>query len=92
MTDQGKLSKKFHLTDEETKNLRGREMAIDYILDLIKRDINMYLYMDIVPRLGLDQNGKYTLSKDRTWLEVTEAEGAEERSESKIIIPEGVKK
>lgn len=63
-------TKKFSLTSEETKNLKGREMAIDYILDLIKRDINMYMYMDIVPRLGLDPKGTYILSEDRTELEV----------------------
>lgn len=70
-------NKKYHLTDEETKNLIGREMAMDYLNDLMVRDINMYLYMDIIPRLGLDPKGKYTLSKDKKWLEVTE--------ESKII-------
>lgn len=73
-------SSKYHLTDAEVKNLKGREMAIDYLIDLIKRDINMYLYMDVVPRLGLDPNGKYTLSEDRQWLEVTE--------EPKIIVPD----
>ena len=70
--------KKFKLTEQERNNLIGRERAIEFIIDLIQRDINMYLYMDIVPRLGLDQKGKYTLSKDREWLEVTE--------ESKIIV------
>ena len=75
--------KKFKLTPEEVNNLKGREKAIDYMLDLIKRDINMYLYLDVVPRLGLPEDGKYNLSPDREWLHVEE--------ESKIILPNGVK-
>lgn len=67
MTDQ----KKFHLTSEETKNLIGRETMIDYLKDLVQRDINMYLYMNIIPRLNLDPKDKYTLSEDRTWIEIT---------------------
>lgn len=66
--------KTFSLSTEETNNLIGRERALDYIADLIKRDINMYIYMDIVPRLGLPKDGKYTLSQDRKTLEVTEEE------------------
>lgn len=62
---------KFKLTEEEKTNILGREKAIDYMLDLIKRDINMYMYMDIMPRLGLEKEGA-TLSADREWLEVEE--------------------
>jgi hypothetical protein len=78
--------KKFKLSEEETKNLKGREQAIDYVVDLIKRDINMYLYMDVVPRLGLSQDGKYELTPDREWLHVTE-----EAPKAKLILPNGVK-
>lgn len=67
-----KRMKKYQLTAEETKNILGREQAIGYMEDLIKRDINMYLYMEVIKRLGLPEDGKYNLSPDRTWVEVAE--------------------
>lgn len=65
------MAKTFNLTDAETKNILGREQAIDYMQDLISRDINMYMYMDIMPRLGL-KDEKVELSKDRKSLSIIE--------------------
>lgn len=66
--------KKYQLTQEQTNNFIGREKAMDYVIDLFKRDINLYLYTEVIPKLGLDQKGNYQLSPDRTWLEVTPSE------------------
>jgi hypothetical protein len=76
---------KFKLTPQEVNSVKGREKAIDYMLDLIKRDINMYLYMDVVPRLGLDNEGEYELSPDREWIHTVD------EKESKIILPKNGK-
>ena len=64
MTDK----KTYSLSSEETKNLKGREYMIEYLTDLVQRDINMYMYTSIIPRLGLDPKGVYVLSEDRKTL------------------------
>ena len=75
-------SKKYKLTSEEVKNLKGREMAVDYLQDLIKRDIGMYLQFDVFKRLGIESNVPFQLSEDREWVELTE-------EKPKIIVPNG---
>lgn len=64
-------SSKFHLTPEETGNLIGREKFRGYVNDLIDRDIQMYLYTTILPRLNIPPNQSVTLSKDKEWLELS---------------------
>lgn len=56
------------------KNLKGREMAVDYVQDLIKRDIGMYLQFDVFKRLGIKESVPFQLSEDREWLELLEPE------------------
>lgn len=66
------LFKKYKLTDEETKNIKGRELSIEYLQDLIQRDIGMYVQFDIMKRLDIEPNKKFQISKDRKWIEVSE--------------------
>lgn len=75
--------KKYSLTSEETKNLLGRDMALDYLTDLVGRDIGMYVNLDIKPRLGLSPDVPFALTKDRKVLEIED--------KPKIIIPNGKK-
>jgi hypothetical protein len=65
-----KLKSKYSLTEEETKNLGGRDYMLEYIVDLVKRDVGIYLTQVIYKRLGLPFNTKSTISEDRKSLEV----------------------
>ena len=81
MTKTKGLSKeeapRFKLTEEESTNLKGREKFSEYILDLVRRDIGMYLSEVVYPRLGITKDQKAEISEDREWINVT----------PKIIIP-----
>lgn len=64
--------KKYKLTDEEINNLKGRERFSQYIIDLVQRDIAMYLSQEIYKRLNLPADTSGKISEDREWLEVDE--------------------
>ncbi len=70
-TTKTKASSKFHLNEDEIQNLKGRDKFRGYILDLVQRDIQMYLYSVILLRLGL-QGKSVKLSEDFEWVEVME--------------------
>ena len=82
MTKNKKSSKRYKLTPDEVKNIKGRELAIDFIQDLVKRDLGMLIQHEIFKRLDIKEFGEFTLSEDREWIEVSEPEG-------KIIVPNG---
>jgi len=63
--------KKFHLNDEEINNLKGRRNFYGYIKDLIERDINMYLFSVVCPRLGIPSDS-IELSSDCEWITLPE--------------------
>ena len=74
MTNQNKSSKeapRLKLTEEEATNLKHREKFSEYILDLVRRDIGMYLHEVVYKRLGITEDQKVELSEDREWLTVT---------------------
>lgn len=62
---------KLKLTEEESTNLKGREKFSEYILDLVRRDIAIYLQEVIYKRLGITKDQKAEISEDREWIEVT---------------------
>ena len=76
---KSKFNKEYSLTLEETANLKGRDKMADYILDLIHRDIGMYLTQEIYGRLGIPYNTKSEISEDKTKLYVDNS--------PKIILP-----
>jgi hypothetical protein len=84
MTDQ-KKSSKFALTEVEQKNIQFRHTVLDYISNAINNETGEYIFREVRPRLGVDPKVVLSLSEDGKWLE-------EEPEESKIIIPNGVKK
>jgi len=73
MTKQEKSTNttKYKLTTDEVNNLKGREKFAEYILDLIQRDIAMYLTQQIYKRLNLPTDSKAQISEDKEWLEVS---------------------
>lgn len=60
---------KFHLTADETTNLKGREKFVGYVQDLVKRDIQMYIYSVVLPRMGV-KSTNIKVDKDFQWIEV----------------------
>lgn len=66
--------KKFHLTEDEKNNLLGRNKFKEYILDVVTRDIGMYVYSNILTRLKLPPTTKFSVSEDGVWLEVEDGE------------------
>lgn len=62
--------KKFSLSEEEKNNVLGRKRFLGYVQDLIERDISMYMYTVIMPRLGIDQKDSVVLSEDSSFIEV----------------------
>jgi hypothetical protein len=71
--------KSYSLTEEETGNLMGREKFSTYIMDLVQRDIGLYLSQVIYKRLDLSPDTKAEISQDRKTLLVDDT--------PKIIIP-----
>lgn len=71
MIGQRKLKsneKIYQLSEDEVNNLKGRDRMADYVLDLIQRDINMFLVAEIFKRLNLPMTTKCKISDDRTQL------------------------
>ena len=61
---------KYHLTKEEISNLQGRKQFLGYLKDLTERDMSMYLYTNVIKRLNLPDDVKFTLSEDSEWIEI----------------------
>lgn len=59
---------KYKLTADEISNLKGREKMAAYMIDLIQRDIAMYLSQYIYKRLDLAPDTSAELSEDKEWL------------------------
>jgi hypothetical protein len=62
-------SSKFYLTADETTNLKGREKCIPYIQDLVRRDMQVYIFSIVLPRLGV-KSENIKVDKDFKWIEV----------------------
>ncbi len=83
--------KKLFLTDEERNNIIGRHKFIEYLLDLIKKDITLYLREVVCARLGVSDKSFVTLSEDCSYLTI----GEEKKiivPDKGIVLPKGVKK
>lgn len=74
-----KSNKTYQLATDEVQNLKGREKFAGYILDLIERDVAIYMSQVIYKRLGLSPDTKSKISEDSTQLIVDNS--------PKIIIP-----
>jgi hypothetical protein len=72
-------TKEYSLTTEEVQNLKGREKFTSYILDLVQRDIAIYMSQVVYKRLGLTPDTNAKLSEDSTKLIVD--------TSPKIIMP-----
>jgi len=70
MTKHSKLVE-YHLSTDETANILGRQKFQGYVQDLINRDIQMYLYTTVLPRLGIDPKTPVELSEDGKVVRIT---------------------
>jgi len=59
--------KKYKLSQDEVANIKGRRKFVDYIMDLVDRDVAMYMYTTVYQRLGI-KDVKTELSEDGEWL------------------------
>lgn len=62
------MAGKYHLTEEETKNIKFRRMVFDYLSNLINDDTGRYIYTTVRPRLNLKDDVKLELSEDAEWI------------------------
>lgn len=69
----------YQLAEDEVQNLKGREKFAGYILDLVERDVAVYMTQVIFKRLNLPMDTKAKISEDSKQLIVDDS--------PKIIIP-----
>jgi len=72
--------KKYHLTEEESKNIKFRRMVMSHVAESINAEMSGYVYQVVRPRLNLDPDVQLELSDDGMWL-------IEVPQEPKILLP-----
>lgn len=65
---QLKEARKYHLSEEEIKNIKFRRMVVDYMIDAANHEMGGYIYTTVRTRLGLSPDTKVELSDDGEWL------------------------
>ena len=68
--DENQLKRLF-LSKEEQDNLRGRKTFFGYIVDLVERDINIYLSEVVAKRLDINlSENDLKLAEDASYVEL----------------------
>ena len=75
-----KKQTKWFLTKEEQQNITFRKTSVSFLNDLIYKDINVYLYQVVCPRLALDPKASIKLSDDASYLEVVDEKKGDKKS------------